>query len=57
MNDDLVSKKFAYYSRGSTDSGGMDEGDRFPIMFSILNQIGSTAPNKPNEPPPGKLAS
>ncbi|XP_047451385.1 putative ATP-dependent RNA helicase TDRD12 isoform X2 [Mugil cephalus] len=51
VNDDMVAKKFAYYDRGSTESAGMDEGDRCPIMFNILNQIGSLSPNMLKAPP------
>ncbi|XP_008302968.1 putative ATP-dependent RNA helicase TDRD12 [Stegastes partitus] len=48
VNDDLVAKRFAYYSRDSADSGGLDEGDRLPVMLSssILTQTISTASNK-----------
>uniref|UniRef100_A0A3B5A0V1 RNA helicase n=1 Tax=Stegastes partitus TaxID=144197 RepID=A0A3B5A0V1_9TELE len=59
VNDDLVAKRFAYYSRDSADSGGLDEGDRLPVMLSssILTQTISTASNKlitQSQPPLGK---
>ncbi|XP_071316534.1 putative ATP-dependent RNA helicase TDRD12 isoform X3 [Trachinotus anak] len=58
VNDDLVAKKFAYYSRESAEDSGMDEMDRFPVMLSasILTQTVSTISNKPaaqTQPPPG----
>uniref|UniRef100_A0AAQ6AJI9 RNA helicase n=1 Tax=Amphiprion ocellaris TaxID=80972 RepID=A0AAQ6AJI9_AMPOC len=48
VNEDLVAKKFAYYSRDSADSGGLDEWERLPVMLSssILTQTVSTASNK-----------
>uniref|UniRef100_A0A3Q1EMX9 RNA helicase n=1 Tax=Acanthochromis polyacanthus TaxID=80966 RepID=A0A3Q1EMX9_9TELE len=59
VNEELVAKRFAYYSRDSADSEGLDEGDRLPVMLSssILTQIVSTASNKlitQSQPPPGK---
>ncbi|XP_051808065.1 putative ATP-dependent RNA helicase TDRD12 [Acanthochromis polyacanthus] len=57
VNEELVAKRFAYYSRDSADSEGLDEGDRLPVMLSssILTQIVSTASNKlitQSQPPP-----
>ncbi|XP_069575745.1 putative ATP-dependent RNA helicase TDRD12 [Brachyistius frenatus] len=48
VNDELVAKKFAYYTRASSDCGGLDEGDRLPVMLSssILTLTVSTASNK-----------
>ncbi|XP_059190875.1 putative ATP-dependent RNA helicase TDRD12 [Centropristis striata] len=48
VNDDLVAKKFAYYSREAADSGGLDEVDQHPVMLSssILTQTVCTTPNK-----------
>uniref|UniRef100_A0A3Q1D930 RNA helicase n=1 Tax=Amphiprion ocellaris TaxID=80972 RepID=A0A3Q1D930_AMPOC len=59
VNEDLVAKKFAYYSRDSADSGGLDEWERLPVMLSssILTQTVSTASNKlttQSQPRPGK---
>ncbi|XP_039664374.1 putative ATP-dependent RNA helicase TDRD12 isoform X1 [Perca fluviatilis] len=44
VNDDLVTKKFAYYSRESADSNGLDEVDTHPVMlsYSILTQTVGT---------------
>ncbi|XP_061578783.1 putative ATP-dependent RNA helicase TDRD12 [Cololabis saira] len=41
VNDELVAKKFAYYSRDTTGSNGLDAADRIPVMLSsnILTQI------------------
>ncbi|KAL4003987.1 GDNF family receptor alpha [Sarotherodon galilaeus] len=55
VNDDLVAKRFAYYSTNSTD--GLEEGDRLPVMLSssILTQSVSLVSNKPTaqtQPPP-----
>ncbi|XP_069384015.1 putative ATP-dependent RNA helicase TDRD12 [Paralichthys olivaceus] len=49
VNDDLVAKKFAYYTRESAETSGLDEVDRFPIMLSssILTQTASTTSRKP----------
>uniref|UniRef100_I3JWW9 RNA helicase n=1 Tax=Oreochromis niloticus TaxID=8128 RepID=I3JWW9_ORENI len=57
VNDDLVAKRFAYYSTNSTD--GLEEGDRLPVMLSssILTQSVSLVSNKPTaqtQPPSGK---
>ncbi|KAM9854853.1 putative ATP-dependent RNA helicase TDRD12 [Aulostomus maculatus] len=57
VNDELVAKKFAHYSRKSADGGGvLDEVDRSPLMLSssILTQIVSTPSNEPaaQTPPP-----
>ncbi|XP_039989883.1 putative ATP-dependent RNA helicase TDRD12 isoform X2 [Xiphias gladius] len=57
VNDDLVAKKFAYYSRESTESSRLDEVDQFPVMLSssILTQTVSTISNEPTaqtQPPP-----
>lgn len=59
MNDDLVAKKFAYYSRKLADSSELDEEDRFPLMLSpgILTPTVSATANKPTaraQPAPGK---
>ncbi|XP_034443256.1 putative ATP-dependent RNA helicase TDRD12 [Hippoglossus hippoglossus] len=59
VNDDLVAKRFAYYTRESAESSGLDEVDRFPIMLSssILTQSASTTSSKPTavtQPPAGK---
>ncbi|XP_063333501.1 putative ATP-dependent RNA helicase TDRD12 [Pelmatolapia mariae] len=55
VNDDLVAKRFAYYSTKSGD--GLEEGDRLPVMlsYSILTQSVSPVSNKPTaqtQPPP-----
>ncbi|XP_078139145.1 uncharacterized protein tdrd12 [Centroberyx gerrardi] len=34
VNDDLVAKKFAYYSRESVQSGGLEEAERRPAMLT-----------------------
>ncbi|XP_056244242.1 putative ATP-dependent RNA helicase TDRD12 [Seriola aureovittata] len=49
VNDDLVAKKFAYYSRESAENSGMDEVDRCPVMLSsnILTQTVSAISNTP----------
>uniref|UniRef100_A0A8C9Z7C7 RNA helicase n=1 Tax=Sander lucioperca TaxID=283035 RepID=A0A8C9Z7C7_SANLU len=49
VNDDLVAKKFAYYSRESADSNGLDEVDTHPVMlsYSILTQTVGTTSKKP----------
>ncbi|XP_078112566.1 putative ATP-dependent RNA helicase TDRD12 [Sander vitreus] len=49
VNDDLVTKKFAYYSRESADSNGLDEVDTHPVMlsYSILTQTVGTTSKKP----------
>ncbi|XP_062246116.1 putative ATP-dependent RNA helicase TDRD12 [Platichthys flesus] len=49
VNDDLVAKRFAYYTRESATSMELDEVDRFPNMLSsgILNQSVSTILRKP----------
>lgn len=59
VNDDLVAKKFAYYSRKSADSSRLDEEDRFLLRLSpgILMQTVSATTIKPTsqiQPPPGK---
>ncbi|CAB1459642.1 unnamed protein product [Pleuronectes platessa] len=59
VNDDLVAKRFAYYTRESAASMELDEVDRFPNMLSsgILNQSVSTTLRKPTavtQPPAGK---
>nr|XP_033490636.1 putative ATP-dependent RNA helicase TDRD12 isoform X1 [Epinephelus lanceolatus]XP_033490637.1 putative ATP-dependent RNA helicase TDRD12 isoform X1 [Epinephelus lanceolatus] len=43
VNDDLVAKKFAYYSRESADNCGLEEVDQYPYMLpsSILTQTDS----------------
>ncbi|CAL1592069.1 unnamed protein product [Knipowitschia caucasica] len=40
VNDELVDKKFAYYSKDPTAASGLDEEDRKPVMLPsrILNQ-------------------
>ncbi|KAM9753696.1 putative ATP-dependent RNA helicase TDRD12 [Menidia menidia] len=45
VNDDLVAKKFAYYRGTFSDDGGLDAGDRLPIMLSP-NILTQTLPNK-----------
>ncbi|XP_072241434.1 putative ATP-dependent RNA helicase TDRD12 [Leuresthes tenuis] len=54
VNDDMVAKKFAYYSGTFADSGGLDAGDRSPVMLSS-NILTQTSPNKltaqPQQPP------
>uniref|UniRef100_A0A3Q2XDI4 RNA helicase n=1 Tax=Haplochromis burtoni TaxID=8153 RepID=A0A3Q2XDI4_HAPBU len=54
VNDDLVAKRFAYYSTKSGD--GLEEGDRLPVMlsYSILTQRVSPKPTAQTQPPPGK---
>lgn len=54
VNDDLVAKRFAYYSTKSGD--GLEEGDRLPVMlsYSILTQSVSNKPSAQTQPPPGK---
>ncbi|GAA6227719.1 putative ATP-dependent RNA helicase TDRD12 [Lates japonicus] len=57
VNDDLVAKKFAYYSRASAESSSLDEVDRYPVMLSssILTQTVSKTSNKSTartQPPP-----
>ncbi|XP_034077670.1 putative ATP-dependent RNA helicase TDRD12 [Gymnodraco acuticeps] len=49
LNDDLVAKKFAYYSRESADRREMDEEDQLPVMLSssILTQTASSKPKSP----------
>ncbi|KAK5866824.1 hypothetical protein PBY51_011368 [Eleginops maclovinus] len=49
LNDDLVAKKFAYYSRESADSG-MGELDQLPVMLSssVLTQTTCSTSNKPS---------
>uniref|UniRef100_A0A3Q0T222 RNA helicase n=1 Tax=Amphilophus citrinellus TaxID=61819 RepID=A0A3Q0T222_AMPCI len=56
VNDDLVVKKFAYYS---TKSGGLEDWDRLPAMLSssILTQTVSNKPTAQTQPPPGKQKS
>ncbi|XP_030586449.1 putative ATP-dependent RNA helicase TDRD12 isoform X2 [Archocentrus centrarchus] len=51
VNDDLVVKKFAYYS---TKSGGLEDWDRLPAMLSssILTQTVSNKPTAQTQPPP-----
>nr|XP_019934149.1 PREDICTED: putative ATP-dependent RNA helicase TDRD12 [Paralichthys olivaceus] len=51
VNDDLVAKKFAYYTRESAETSGLDEVDRFPIMLSssILTQTASITSRKPTK--------
>uniref|UniRef100_A0A3Q3MI50 RNA helicase n=1 Tax=Mastacembelus armatus TaxID=205130 RepID=A0A3Q3MI50_9TELE len=61
VNDDLVAKRFAYYSIKSDDDSGLDKVDRFPVMLpsSVLYQTVSTTPNKTpaqTHPSPGKRA-
>ncbi|XP_004086289.2 putative ATP-dependent RNA helicase TDRD12 isoform X1 [Oryzias latipes] len=54
VNDELVSKKFAYYSEES-GRGGLDAWGRIPIKFcSVLTQIDSASLNKLEavKPPP-----
>lgn len=54
VNDELVSKKFAYYSEES-GRGGLDPWGRIPVKFcSILTQIDSTSSIKLEavKPPP-----
>ncbi|XP_005936446.1 putative ATP-dependent RNA helicase TDRD12 isoform X2 [Haplochromis burtoni] len=52
VNDDLVAKRFAYYSTKSGD--GLEEGDRLPVMlsYSILTQRVSPKPTAQTQPPP-----
>ncbi|XP_024657245.1 uncharacterized protein LOC112433198 [Maylandia zebra] len=52
VNDDLVAKRFAYYSTKSGD--GLEEGDRLPVMlsYSILTQSVSPKPTAQTQPPP-----
>ncbi|XP_037622451.1 putative ATP-dependent RNA helicase TDRD12 isoform X4 [Sebastes umbrosus] len=62
VNDDLVAKKFAYYSRESADSGGLNEVDQYPVMLSssILTQTVCTSSNKPTAQttqPPAAVSS
>ncbi|KAK7891073.1 hypothetical protein WMY93_023036 [Mugilogobius chulae] len=58
VNDELVAKKFAYYSKNSAAVMGLDEEDRKPVMLSssILNQaVNYTKPtlqSPPQSPPP-----
>ncbi|XP_029908910.1 putative ATP-dependent RNA helicase TDRD12 isoform X2 [Myripristis murdjan] len=58
VNDDLVAKKFAYYSRASDHSGALDETDRRPAMLksTILTLtdtfLSSNAPPAPTCSPP-----
>ncbi|XP_032378783.1 putative ATP-dependent RNA helicase TDRD12 [Etheostoma spectabile] len=49
VNDDLVTKKFAYYSRESADGNGLDEVDTHPVMlsFNVLTQTVGTTSKKP----------
>uniref|UniRef100_A0A665TAV9 RNA helicase n=1 Tax=Echeneis naucrates TaxID=173247 RepID=A0A665TAV9_ECHNA len=59
VNDDLVAKKFAYYSVRSDDNSWMDEVNRSPVMLSssVLTQTVPSVSNKPpaqTHPPPGK---
>uniref|UniRef100_A0A667Y4E5 RNA helicase n=1 Tax=Myripristis murdjan TaxID=586833 RepID=A0A667Y4E5_9TELE len=62
VNDDLVAKKFAYYSRASDHSGALDETDRRPAMLksTILTLtdtfLSSNAPPAPTCSPPGKIS-
>ncbi|XP_029378205.1 putative ATP-dependent RNA helicase TDRD12 [Echeneis naucrates] len=58
VNDDLVAKKFAYYSVRSDDNSWMDEVNRSPVMLSssVLTQTVPSVSNKPpaqTHPPPG----
>ncbi|KAF3855308.1 hypothetical protein F7725_023363 [Dissostichus mawsoni] len=55
LNDDLVAKKFAYYSRESADSREMDEEDQLPVMLSssILTQTASSKPTAHTQSPTG----
>lgn len=48
VNDDLVAKKFAYYSRHPTQSNGLDGGDWLPVMLSssILTQTASRSSDR-----------
>uniref|UniRef100_A0A3B4BI68 RNA helicase n=1 Tax=Periophthalmus magnuspinnatus TaxID=409849 RepID=A0A3B4BI68_9GOBI len=59
VNDELVAKKFAYYSKDPAAVSGLDEEDQKPVMLSssILNQavnhtLAQSAPQ--SLPPPGK---
>uniref|UniRef100_A0A672YDC8 RNA helicase n=1 Tax=Sphaeramia orbicularis TaxID=375764 RepID=A0A672YDC8_9TELE len=59
VNDDLVAKKFAYYTRESAHDSMLNEKDQCPVMWpsSILNQAVFVTPNKPvtqTQHPPGK---
>ncbi|XP_029991466.1 putative ATP-dependent RNA helicase TDRD12 [Sphaeramia orbicularis] len=49
VNDDLVAKKFAYYTRESAHDSMLNEKDQCPVMWpsSILNQAVFVTPNKP----------
>ncbi|XP_029288889.1 putative ATP-dependent RNA helicase TDRD12 isoform X3 [Cottoperca gobio] len=62
VNDDLVAKKFAYYSRESADGGELNDFDKLPVMLSssILTQTVCTSSNKPTahtQPPPAISSS
>lgn len=61
VNDDLVAKKFAYYSSKSVDSSKLNEEEPFSHMsVSIVPKTVSTMSTKqtvPTEPPPGKRGS
>ncbi|XP_013884580.1 putative ATP-dependent RNA helicase TDRD12 [Austrofundulus limnaeus] len=48
VNDDLVAKKFAYYSRHPAYCNGLDGGDWLPVMLSsnILTQTSSRSSNR-----------
>ncbi|KAM6937847.1 putative ATP-dependent RNA helicase TDRD12 [Xenentodon cancila] len=48
VNDELVAKKFAYYSGDTAGSISLDAGDRIPVMLysNILTQTISTLSNK-----------
>ncbi|XP_042352829.1 putative ATP-dependent RNA helicase TDRD12 [Plectropomus leopardus] len=59
VNDDLVAKKFAYYSRDLADSDVLDEMDKYPVMLpsSILTQTVCKTSNQrtaQTQAPPGK---
>lgn len=51
VNDDLVAKKFAYYSRKSAESSRLDEEDRSPLMLSpgIFTQTAAQIQPAPGE--------
>uniref|UniRef100_A0A3P8NJR1 RNA helicase n=1 Tax=Astatotilapia calliptera TaxID=8154 RepID=A0A3P8NJR1_ASTCA len=57
VNDDLVAKRFAYYSTKSGD--GLEEGDRLPVMlsYSILTQSVSPKPTAQTQPPPDQQST